>query len=62
MILKFSKKHYICTPISFIPYNMTTNIYHDFDFRELKSLDFKEDSVREVLILPFLTTLGYERK
>ena len=37
------------------------DIFKGFDFRELYSLDFKEDSVREVLILPILTELGYHQ-
>ena len=36
-----------------------TNIYQNFDFKQLYSPDFKEDSVREVLILPILAKLGY---
>lgn len=36
-----------------------TNIYQNFDFKQLYSPDFKEDSVREVLILPILDRLGY---
>ncbi len=39
--------------------NHTANIYQQFDFAQLKSKDFKEDSVREVLILPLLAALGY---
>lgn len=35
------------------------SIYQQFDFSQLKSQDFKEDSVREVLILPLLEALGY---
>lgn len=35
------------------------NIFRDFDFRKINSKDFKEDSVREVLILPILKALGY---
>jgi DNA modification methylase len=34
-------------------------LYHDFDFRRLDDPDFKEDSVREALILPMLYRLGY---
>ncbi len=43
-----------------IPY-MTdlTMLYKNFDFKKLDSPDFKEDSVREVLILPLLKALGY---
>lgn len=39
--------------------NNPANIYQQFDFAQLKSRDFKEDSVREVLILPLLEALGY---
>lgn len=35
------------------------NLFGDFDFDLLKSPDFKEDSVREELILPILKALGY---
>ncbi|MGD1045617.1 MAG: DNA methyltransferase [Bacteroidota bacterium] len=34
-------------------------IFPDFDFRRLNSSDFKEDSVREELVLPILKELGY---
>ncbi len=34
-------------------------LFEDFDFELLKSPDFKEDSVREELILPILKALGY---
>ncbi len=34
-------------------------IFSDFDFRRLNSSDFKEDSVREELVLPILKALGY---
>jgi len=34
-------------------------LYQNFDFTQLDSPDFKEDSVREVLILPLLKRLGY---
>src|SRR5882724_9959096 len=33
--------------------------FNNFDFSLLKSSNFKEDSVREDLIMPLLTTLGY---
>ena len=33
--------------------------FKDFDFKRLDSPDFKEDSVREVIILPVLYELGY---
>ena len=35
------------------------NLYQNFDFSLLDSPDFKEDSVREELILPMLKELGY---
>ena len=35
------------------------NLYQSFEFTLLDSPDFKEDSVREELILPMLKTLGY---
>jgi 16S rRNA G966 N2-methylase RsmD len=38
---------------------MHTQLFSDFDFSQLYSPDFKEDSVREVLILPILQGLGY---
>ncbi len=38
------------------------NLFGDFDFDLLKSRDFKEDSVREELILPVLKALGYSAK
>jgi DNA modification methylase len=34
-------------------------MFKDFDFQQLYSPDFKEDSVREVLILPIIQRLGY---
>ena len=37
-------------------------LFEDFDFSQLDSPDFKEDSVREVLILPILEALGYKSK
>ncbi len=37
-----------------------SKIYPNFDFKLLHSPDFKEDSVREVLILPILQALGYD--
>lgn len=36
-------------------------MFTDFDFQQLYSPDFKEDSVREVLILPIIQKLGYEQ-
>lgn len=36
-------------------------LFQNFDFSQLNSHDFKEDSVREVLILPLLQKLGYEQ-
>lgn len=38
---------------------MNINIYKKFDFSLLDSPDFKEDSVREELILPLLKNLKY---
>jgi DNA modification methylase len=38
---------------------MKENIFSDFDFSLLDSEQFKEDSVREDLIMPLLTELGY---
>lgn len=35
------------------------DLFRDFDFDDLNSPDFKEDSVRELLILPILNELGY---
>ncbi len=35
------------------------DLFTDFDFKLLESADFKEDSVREELILPILKALGY---
>ena len=35
-------------------------MFKDFDFAQLNSPDFKEDSVREVLILPIIQRLGYK--
>lgn len=37
------------------------NLFNNFDFKKLCSPDFKEDSVREVLILPILKELGYSQ-
>ena len=36
------------------------NLFDDFDFTLLNDADFKEDSVREELILPILKALGYK--
>jgi 16S rRNA G966 N2-methylase RsmD len=36
------------------------SIFKNFDFKQLDSPDFKEDSVRERLIVPLLHALGYE--
>jgi 16S rRNA G966 N2-methylase RsmD len=41
---------------------MTQFILEDFDFTQLNSPDFKEDSVREILILPILQQLGYDNQ
>lgn len=38
---------------------MTHPLFQHFDFAQLQSPDFKEDSVREVLILPMIHSLGY---
>ena len=38
------------------------SILSNFDFAQLSSSDFKEDSVREVLILPILQQLGYDNQ
>ena len=37
----------------------TEKLFGHFDFNQLNSADFKEDSVREVIILPILQQLGY---
>jgi len=39
--------------------NNSVRLLSDFDFSLLDSPSFKEDSVREELILPILKTLGY---
>lgn len=39
---------------------MNINIYKNFDFSLLDDPDFKEDSVREELILPLLKKLSYK--
>ena len=41
---------------------MTPDIFKGFDFKQLNSPDFKEDSVREVIIMPLLQELGYIQK
>jgi 16S rRNA G966 N2-methylase RsmD len=41
---------------------MTKHLFDKFDYKRLNSPDFKEDSVREVLVLPILETLGYKDK
>jgi len=38
------------------------DIFSDFDFSSLNSTDFKEDSVREDLIMPILKELGYSSR
>ncbi|MFK5970288.1 MAG: type I restriction enzyme HsdR N-terminal domain-containing protein [Candidatus Marithrix sp.] len=38
------------------------SILSNFDFAQLSSSDFKEDSVREVLIMPILQKLGYDNQ
>jgi len=40
-------------------YNPTAGMFGHFDFRLLDGPDFREDSVREVLIAPLLSALGY---
>jgi len=40
---------------------MLLEVLKNFDFSQLNSPDFKEDSVREVLILPLLQALGYQQ-
>ncbi len=37
-------------------------MFQKFDFQQLNSPDFKEDAVREVLILPIIQRLGYAQK
>ncbi|MEY4768918.1 MAG: hypothetical protein RL637_1557 [Pseudomonadota bacterium] len=37
------------------------SLFKHFDFAQLDSTDFKEDSVRELLILPLLQALGYQQ-
>jgi DNA methylase/Type I restriction enzyme R protein N terminus (HSDR_N) len=37
-------------------------LFEDFDFTELDSPEFLEDSVREVLVLPILKALGYKTR
>ena len=39
--------------------SLKENLFQNFNFNNLYSPDFKEDSVREVLILPILEKLGY---
>jgi len=34
-------------------------MFQEFDFKLLNNSDFKEDSVREALIMPILKKLGY---
>ena len=36
-------------------------MFAEFDFSLLDSPDFKEDSVREEIVMPILTALGYSR-
>jgi len=38
---------------------MLTELFAGFDFSLLESPDFKEDSVREEIVLPLLHSLGY---
>ncbi len=35
------------------------DLFEEFDFNQLENFDFKEDSVREILILPIIKELGY---
>ena len=42
-----------------MPIDTSSAPLQDFDFALLKSPDFKEDSVREDIIMPILTALGY---
>jgi len=43
--------------------NIKTKLFGDLDFKHLQSLpNFKEDSVREVIILPLLKELGYGKE
>ena len=40
--------------------SMKTKLFGDFDFQAMiDNPDFKEDSVREVILLPILDALGY---
>ncbi len=40
-----------------------TNILSDVDFKTMKNdPNFKEDSVREVMIVPLLKQLGYQQE
>jgi predicted type IV restriction endonuclease len=41
---------------------MTADLFDDFDFTQLDSPDFKEDSVRELIVSPLLVALGYANK
>jgi len=38
----------------------SVNLFSTFDFSQLQSPDFKEDAVREEIILPILKQLGYD--
>ncbi|MCX6150991.1 MAG: type I restriction enzyme HsdR N-terminal domain-containing protein [Ignavibacteriales bacterium] len=42
--------------------HQNSTLFANFDFTQLNSPDFKEDSVREVIILPILNRLGYDDK
>ncbi len=39
--------------------SQTNNIFNNFDWSQLSNAEFKEDSVREVIIMPLLNELGY---
>jgi len=43
-------------------FSQSNSIFGNFDFEILKDPDFKEDSVREELILPIIKSLGYSLK
>ena len=46
-------------PTEKVKVTMAIDLFDTFDFSLLASPDFKEDSVREELILPILHALGY---
>lgn len=51
---------YLCANNTTNHNTMTLPLFDHFDFSLLNQPDFKEDSVREVLILPLLQQLGYD--